>query len=83
MADHEDEPVRDPLLDVLDSVAEQERELLSAAESIYDGWYAGKRIDWDHFLDLLEGQTGVDLGESLDSPLIRRIKAHIRKYAKS
>lgn len=59
------------------------QELLSAAESIYDGWYADRCVDWDHFLDLLEQQTNVDLGESLDSPLIRRIKAHIRKYAKS
>ena len=60
-----------------------EAELLEAAEGIFDGWYSDEtRIDWEDFLDRLEKQTDVDLGDSLDSPLIRKIKAHIRDYRK-
>lgn len=58
-----------------------EPELMEAAEGIFDGWYASSsKIDWEDFLDRLESQTDYDLGGSLDSPLIRRIKAHIRDY---
>lgn len=60
-----------------------ESELMTAAESIYDGWYArGARVDWEDFLYRLEEQTDVDLGKNLDSPLIRRIKKHITAYRK-
>ncbi len=60
-----------------------EAELLKAAEEIYGGWYADSRIDWEDFLYRLEKQTEYELGNSMDSPLIRRIKAHIREYRKS
>lgn len=61
----------------------EERELFSAAESICDGWFPDDtRIDWDSFLDRLEAWTDIDLGDSMDSPLIRRIKSHIRSYRK-
>jgi hypothetical protein len=60
-----------------------EEELMEAAESVFNGWYAeDSRIDWEDFLDRLEKHTDYDLGGSLDSPLIRRIKAHIRSYRK-
>lgn len=59
-----------------------EANLMEAAESIHDGWYPSGRIDWEDFLDRLEQQTDFDLGNSLDSPLIRRIKAHVRAYRK-
>lgn len=58
-----------------------DEELLEAAEQVFNGWYAdAERIDWEDFLDRLEAQTDVDLGTSLDSPLIRRIKKHVRDY---
>ncbi|MER7445028.1 hypothetical protein [Micromonospora avicenniae] len=64
-------------------------EILEAAESIYDGWFAhASRVDWPEFLDRLEGQEfdsiggRLDLGDSLMSPATRRIKAHIRDYRK-
>lgn len=57
-----------------------ESKIMEAAESIHDGWYSEGRIDWEDFLDRLERYADVDLGNSMDSPLIRRIKAHIRKY---
>ena len=47
-------------------------------ESVYDGWFAEGAIDWEDFLDRLEGST-YDLGESLDSPAIPRIKAIVRE----
>lgn len=47
---------------------------------VYDGWYANEpRIDWDDFLDRLEGR-GFDLGDSLTSPAIRRIKEIVRSF---
>lgn len=48
-------------------------------EHVYDGWYASApRVDWEDFIDRLE-TYGYDLGESLDSPAIRRIKAIVRE----
>lgn len=63
-------------------------EIREAAESIYDGWFAdSERIDWENFLDRLEGivlndGTELDLGTDTQSPAIKAIKAHIRAYAK-
>lgn len=60
-----------------------EEELMSAAESIFDGWYAdSNRVDWDDFLDRLELQTDFDLGSDMGSPLIKKIKSHISNYRK-
>lgn len=58
-----------------------DEELMEAAESIFDGWYADRtRIDWDDFLYRLECATDVDLGSNMMSPQIARIKAHVRAY---
>lgn len=54
---------------------------MAEAEAVYDGWYAATdRVDWEDFLDRLEQRTDYDLGSDLNSPLIRRIKAHVRVY---
>lgn len=59
-------------------------ELLTAAESIYDGWFSDStRIDWQDFMDRLERYTGHDLGSSMVSPEIRSIQAHVRRYKRS
>jgi hypothetical protein len=64
-------------------------EILEAAEGIFDGWYADEtRIDWEDFLDRLDGiplndGTTLDLGDSVVSPAVKAIKAHIRRYAAS
>lgn len=43
-------------------------------EQVYDGWYAqASRVDWVDFLDRLEGM-GHDLGDSMVSPAVNRIK---------
>lgn len=62
-------------------------EILTAAEEIFTGWYARtNRIDWPEFLDRLDGQDFaslggmLDLGNSLDTPAITKIKAHITAY---
>lgn len=57
-------------------------ELAENIESVVDGWYSETRIDWDDFLDRVETYAGVDLGDSMDSPLIRAIKKHARAYKK-
>lgn len=58
-------------------------ELAEAAENIIDGWYPnGGDVEWEDFLYRLEEHTGVELGNSLDSPLIRAIKKHVRAYRK-
>lgn len=69
--------------DRVGGVLSAEDDLLVAAEGIYDGWYAGaSRVDWEDFLFRLEDQTGFELGDSMDSPLIRKIKRHIAAYRK-
>lgn len=55
-------------------------DIREAAESVYDGWYADRSIDWDDFLGRVESQTGVDLGNDLLSPQIKAIKKHIAWY---
>lgn len=63
-------------------------EIKKAAEDIYDGWYANEpRIDWDDFLDRLDGVpledgTQLDLGNSVVSPAVKKIKTHINAYKK-
>jgi hypothetical protein len=59
-----------------------DEELLEQAEQVHDGWYSEGRIDWQDFLDRLELASDRDLGNDLDSPLIRKIKKHIREYRK-
>lgn len=64
-------------------------EILDAAESIFDGWYADEpRIDWEDFLDRLDGiplenGTRLDLTSDMMAPAVKAIKAHIRKYRNS
>lgn len=59
------------------------QDVLDAAESVHDGWYADAgRVEWDDFIDRLEGQLDADFGDDMQSPAIRKIQAHIRKYRK-
>lgn len=73
---------------VIFELADVTDEILDAAESIFDGWFAdGVRIDWHDFLDRLERVTledgsGLDLGGDMLSPAILRIKRHIAAYRK-
>lgn len=58
-------------------------ELLSAAESVFDGWYAeSSRIDWEDFIDRVEIYAGIDMGSDMMSPAIQAIQRHIRVYRK-
>lgn len=63
-------------------------EILEAAESIVNGWYADGRVDWQDFIDRLDGTplddgTRLNLGDTMTSPAIRKIKAHVRAYRAS
>ena len=61
-------------------------EILQLAYSIVDGWYSdGTRIDWEDFLyrmdsSELDDGSRIDLGNSMLSPAIRKIKSEVRKY---
>lgn len=55
-------------------------EIKSAIESVVDGWYSEGRIDWQDFLDRVEKYSDIDLGQDMDSPLIRAIKKYTREY---
>lgn len=68
-------------------------EILTEAENVHNGWYAGRRIDWDDLLDRVDGMdladgTVLDLGNWLnpdgtdESDAIKKIKKHIRAYRK-
>lgn len=61
--------------------------ILNQAEAVYDGWYSQSPIDWGDFIDRLDGTeledgTYVDLGESMTSGAIKKIKSHINQYRK-
>ena len=61
-------------------------EVLSVAEDA-EGWFVDQPIDWEDFLDRMDGHeladgTLIDMGESIDSPAIRKIKKHISNYRK-
>jgi hypothetical protein len=44
-------------------------------ESVYDGWFADvRRIDWEEFLDRLEEFVDIDMGGSMTTPAVARIK---------
>lgn len=64
--------------------ADVDDEILAIATLVYEGFYEGKRIDWDDFLDRMDGRTldngdVLDLGESMLSPAVIKIKTHIRQ----
>lgn len=62
-------------------------EIIGLAHGIVDGWYTEGRIDWDDFLDRLDGSqledgSIVDLGNDMGSPAIRKIQTEVRAYRK-
>lgn len=58
-------------------------DILEAAEEVFNGWFADSaRIDWEDFVDRLESSTGTDFGDSMLSPAIKKIQAHVRAYRK-
>lgn len=60
-------------------------EILRLVFDIVDGWYPDGPIDWEDLLDrvdraeLSDGSI-VDLGDSMISPAIKKIKREVRKY---
>lgn len=65
-------------------------EVLEHAIDVYDGWFAdAKQIDWERFLDQLDGYElkehggrEIDLGSDPYSPAIKKIKRYIRRIAR-
>jgi hypothetical protein len=76
-----------PYVDVI-AAADVTPEVLEIVDSIVSGWfnYDGP-VDWDNFWDRLEGcdveGKMINLGSSLNSPAMRRIKTHVRIIRKS
>ena len=62
--------------------AEDADSITEHIQSVHDGWYSEGVIDWEDFLYRLE-EYGLDLGPSMNSPAIRRIKAIVRKLRRS
>lgn len=67
--------------------ADVDEEILNLAQSIYESFYEGKKVDWDDFLYRMDGSTLengdiLDLDASLVSPAIMKIKTHVRQLAK-
>lgn len=61
-------------------------EVLDAAEYAEE-WFVDERIDWEEFIDRMDNVelpdgTLIDMGDSMDSPAIRKIKRHIREMRK-
>jgi hypothetical protein len=62
-------------------------EIIEIAQGIVEGWYDEGRIDWEDVWDRMEKSflddgRGIDMGEDLDSPAIRKIKKEIRAWRK-
>ena len=62
-------------------------EILEAAEEASE-WFADERMDWDEFLDRLDGcplndGSHLDVGPSTESPAINKIKKHIREVRRA
>jgi hypothetical protein len=62
-------------------------EILQIAESINDGWFSDSPIDWEDFLDRLDGAplddgSTIDIGIGMDlwTPANLKIKSHLRAY---
>jgi hypothetical protein len=60
-------------------------EILDAARSIVDGWYANRHIDLNDFLDRLEtyqlaNGTYPDFGTDITTPAIQKILRYMRRY---
>ncbi|MGW1180078.1 hypothetical protein [Streptomyces drozdowiczii] len=60
-------------------------EVLEIVKGIIEGWYDEGRIDWENVWDRVEkGQLddgrGIDMGEDLDSPAVKKIKKEIRAW---
>lgn len=61
------------------------QEVLELAESIEAAFYQDQPIDWQDFLDRIDGTrlddgSTIDLGTELSSPAILHIKSHIRRH---
>ena len=65
---------------IIKEVEDVTPECLTAAEEVFEGFFDsdGEPIDWTSFLDRLEA-WGYCANE-LDSPAIRKIQRHIRKF---
>jgi hypothetical protein len=63
-------------------------EILKFFYDVVDGWYQTGRIDWEDLLDRVDGAeledgTILDLGNSMVSPAIVKIKKCVRDYRRS
>lgn len=81
MATHAEYTVPRTAADVTD-------EILRVAEEVESGWFSDGPIDWEDFLDRMDGSTladgtHLDMGGETDSPAIRRIQRHIRNLRKA
>jgi hypothetical protein len=60
-------------------------EIVTVATDVVDGWYPEGRIDWEDLLERIDGTeladgSRLDMGESMMSEAITRLKREVRKY---
>lgn len=58
---------------------EQADAISAEIEDHAEGWVTDARVDWDDYLDRVERDLRLDLGEDLDSPAIKRVLAIARR----
>lgn len=59
-------------------------EIVDIVMDVVEGWYPEGRVDWQDVWDRVDGSelkdgSLLDMGNELDTPAIRRIKAKVRK----
>lgn len=64
------------------AVTGKSAKLREVVEAVLDGWYADGPIDWEDFYDRCE-RFGVDVGDQLDGPTPRRIRAMVRELRRA
>lgn len=74
---------RQPIRRVIEA-ADVTPEVMAIVEDIEEGWFNDTPIDWDDFIDRLDGSeladgSVIDMGPSMASGAIREIKKRIRE----
>ena len=65
--------------------AQVTEEILNLAWDKVEGWYMDSAIDWDDVWDRMDGTTlgdgtTLDMGNSVDTPAIRKIKRTMNQW---
>ena len=68
---------------VIVNAADVTPDVIEAAIELTDDWYADERVDWEEALLRLEKYHDWDLGESMESPAIKKIQREVRAHRRA